>query len=138
MTPSQIRLVQDTFARVAPVAENAAELFYARLLFLDPTLKSLFRGDLQQQGCMLMQTLALAVRSLQNPAPLVPALEQMGRRHAGYGVTEAHYDTVAAALLWTLEQGLADAWTPAAVDAWTAAYSLLADVMKSGARQAAA
>jgi len=138
MTPDQIRYVQDTFARIAPVADNAAALFYERLFTLDPSLRALFRGDMVGQGRMLMQTLALAVRSLQNPTPLVPALEQMGRRHVTYGVHEEHYATVGAALLWTLEQGLADAWTPEVAEAWTAAYTLLANVMKDGARQAAA
>lgn len=138
MTPDQIRLVQESFARVLPVADNAAALFYQRLFMLDPSLEALFKGDMVQQGRMLMQTLALAVRSLEQPAPLLPALEQMGQRHAGYGVSEAHYDTVGSALLWTLEQGLADAFTPAVADAWETAYSLLADVMKAGARKAVA
>lgn len=138
MTPEQITLVQDSFARVAPVADNAAALFYQRLFTLDPSLQSLFKGDMVQQGRMLMQTLSLAVRSLQNPTPLLSALEQMGQRHVAYGVQEAHYDTVGSALLWTLEQGLADAYTPAVADAWTAAYTLLADVMKAGARKSVA
>lgn len=138
MTPVQIRLVQESFARVVPVADNAAALFYQRLFMLDPSLEALFKGDMVQQGRMLMQTLALAVRSLQQPAPLVPALEQMGQRHVGYGVTDAHYDTVGSALLWTLEQGLADAFTPEVAEAWQAAYSLLANVMKAGARKAVA
>lgn len=138
MTPEQIEHVQHTFARVAPIAEHAAALFYERLFMLDPNLRPLFKGDMVQQGRMLMQTLALAVRGLQNPMALVPALEQMGQRHVTYGVSEAHYDTVGSALLWTLEQGLGDAYTPAVAAAWQEAYGLLAGVMKAGARKAQA
>ena len=138
MTDDQIQLVQQTFALVAPIADDAAALFYQRLFTLDPSLKTLFRGDMKQQGQMLMQTIGLAVRNLHQPAAIIKSVEQMGQRHVGYGVTEAHYDTVGEALLWTLGQGLGDAFTPAVRDAWAATYTMLADVMKAGARRAAA
>ncbi len=138
MTDDQIQLVQQTFALVAPIADDAAALFYQRLFTLDPSLKTLFRGDMKQQGQMLMQTIGLAVRNLRQPAAIIKSVEQMGQRHVGYGVTEAHYDTVGEALLWTLGQGLGDAFTPAVRDAWAATYTMLAEVMKAGARRAAA
>ena len=138
MTDDQIQLVQDTFALVAPIADDAAALFYERLFTLDPTLKPLFRGDMKQQGQMLMQTIGLAVRNLRQPANIISSVEQMGKRHVGYGVTDAHYDTVGEALMWTLGEGLGAAFTPAARDAWAATYNLLADVMKAGARRVAA
>ena len=138
MTDDQIQLVQDTFALVAPMADDAAALFYERLFTLDPTLKPLFRGDMKQQGQMLMQTIGLAVRNLRQPANIISSVEQMGKRHVGYGVTDAHYDTVGEALMWTLGEGLGAAFTPATRDAWAATYNLLADVMKAGARRVAA
>lgn len=133
MTPAQIQLVQDSFAKVAPIAPVAADLFYARLFEIDPTLKPLFKGDLKRQGAMLMSMIATAVRGLTNPDGLLPVLRHLGQRHAGYGVTDAHYATVATALVWTLEQGLGADFTPAVREAWVAAYELMADTMMQAA-----
>src|SRR6266516_4432898 len=106
MTLKEKNLVQRTFAQVAPIADVAAELFYGRLFEMDPSLKPMFRGDIKEQGRNLMQMLAFAVKGLDRLHEIVPAVREMGRRHAGYGVRDEHYDTVAAALLWTLEKGL--------------------------------
>jgi hemoglobin-like flavoprotein len=133
MTPRQILLVQTTFAQVEPIAETAAALFYARLFELDPSLRPLFTTDIQEQGRKLMQTIAVAVRGLDNLDALVPAVRALGKRHAGYGVQDQHYETVAAALIWTLEAGLGDAFTPEVREAWATVYWLLADTMKDGA-----
>ena len=133
MTPKQVQLVQKTWKLVAPISEQAAELFYGRLFQLDPSVRRLFKSDMKQQGRKLMQSLAIVVNGLTDTEKLVPVLEEMGRRHLDYDVFEQHYDTVGAALLWTLEQGLGDAYTPEVAEAWTAAYSLAADVMKSAA-----
>ena len=133
MTPRQILLVQTTFAQVEPIAETAAALFYARLFELDPSLRPLFTTDIQEQGRKLMQTIAVAVRGLDNLDALVPAVRALGKRHAGYGVQDQHYETVAAALIWTLEAGLGDAFTPEVREAWATVYRLLADTMKDGA-----
>ena len=130
MTTDQIRLVQKSFAHVAPIADTAAALFYTRLFELDPTLRHLFRGDMHQQGRKLMQMLTVVVRGLDDLELLVPAVRALGRRHAGYGVTHGHYATVAAALLWTLEQGLGTAFTAEVRDAWVAAYGVLATTMQ--------
>jgi hemoglobin-like flavoprotein len=135
MTPRQIEIVQQSFAKVAPIADVAADLFYNRLFELDPSLRKLFSGDMKKQGGMLMSMLASAVRGLSNPNALLPVLTMLGRRHAGYGVVDAHYTTVAQALLWTLEQGLGDDFTPETRDAWVAAYTLMATVMQQGARE---
>jgi hemoglobin-like flavoprotein len=123
MNTDQIELVQNTFAEVKPIAATAAELFYSRLFTLDPTLRPLFKGDMRQQGQMLMSMIGAAVNGLKNLDALVPVVRQLGARHAGYGVRDAHYATVGAALLWTLEQGLGDAFTPAVRDAMEAASS---------------
>ena len=135
MTPEQKALVQASFAQVAPIREVAADLFYGRLFELDPSLRPLFRGDIKEQGAKLMMMIATAVKGLDRLEAIVPAVQALGRRHAGYGVTERHYDTVAAALLWTLEKGLGAAFTDDVRAAWTACYGLLAGVMKQAARE---
>lgn len=138
ITPTQKRLVQETFGLVVPIAPTAASLFYQRLFDLDPTVRPMFKGDIGEQGKMLMQTLALAVKSLDRPAALIPVLQDLGRRHAKYGVTDAHYDTVGAALIWTLEKGLGDRFTADVREAWVALYGVVATTMKVAANEAAA
>jgi hemoglobin-like flavoprotein len=133
MTPQQISLVQSSFENVKPIAQQAGRLFYDRLFAVDPSLRRMFRSDPAEQARLLMQVLAVAVNSLARIEQLVPTLEQMGSRHAGYGVQDRHYETVGACLLWTLEQGLGADFTPAVRDAWIAAYDLLAGTMKHGA-----
>jgi hemoglobin-like flavoprotein len=135
MTPDQKQLVRDSFAKVAPIAPTAAELFYGRLFELDPGLRPLFKGDMKEQGRKLMAMIATAVAGLDKLDTIVPAVRALGKRHAGYGVIDAQYDTVAAALLWTLEQGLGPDFTPATKEAWTACYTLLAGQMKEAAAE---
>ena len=105
---------------------------------LDPAVKPMFKGDMKEQGAKLMKTIGIAVSALDNVEPLVPILKDMGAKHAGYGVKDADYDTVAAALLWTLEKGLGDAFTDEVKNAWAAVYTVLADVMKQGAAESKA
>jgi hemoglobin-like flavoprotein len=136
MTPDQIQLVQSSFAKVAPASESVAALFYSTLFRLDPSLRSLFKGDLQEQGRKLMAMLSIAVAGLDRLPTLVPAVEALGERHVAYGVEDSHYDTVGAALLETLEKGLGPDFTPAARTAWTTTYTTLAEVMKAAAQMA--
>jgi nitric oxide dioxygenase len=138
MTEEQQELVRSSFAQIAPSAEAVAAMFYARLFELDPKLRTLFKGDMTAQGRKLMAMIGTAVANLHQLDTVVPAVQALGVRHAGYGVTDADYDTVAAALLWTLQQGLADAYTPAMQEAWTQCYVTLAGVMKQAAGGAAA
>ncbi len=133
VTPKQKQLVQTSFAKVVPIAETAADLFYARLFALDPALKPLFKGDMKEQGKKLMRTLGVAVNGLDNLEQIVPTVQDLGRKHVGYGVLPQHYDTVGAALLWTLEQGLGAAFTKETGEAWGAVYTLLANTMKDAA-----
>ena len=133
MTPESKQLVQRSWAQVEPIADTAAELFYGRLFELDPTLRPLFTGDMKEQGKKLMQMLTVVVRGLDRLDELLPAVEALGRRHTGYGVTDAHYDTVAAALLWTLGKGLGDGFTDPVRNAWVEAYTVLSTVMKRAA-----
>jgi hemoglobin-like flavoprotein len=122
-------LVTESFAKVAPISEQAAQLFYNRLWEIDPSTKMLFKStDMKEQGRKLMQTLAVAVGGLHNLDDIVPAVEQLGRRHIAYGVTKEQYGTVGTALLWTLEQGLGADFTPETKEAWTKVYTLLAEV----------
>ena len=136
MTPDQKRLVQATWQQVVPIADTAAVLFYRRLFEIDPAARKLFRAtDMAEQRRKLLQVLGVAVRGLDDVDGLISTVEELGRRHVGYGVTDAHYDSVGAALLWTLEQGLGGAWTPAAASAWTEVYGLLSGVMRRAARE---
>src|SRR5690606_4628495 len=133
MTPKQIDLVRDSWAKVVPIADQAAATFYARLFELDPSLQALFRSDIEAQGRKLMSMIGTVVANLRNLSTLVPAIEDPGHRYCGYGVKPAHYDTVGPALLWTLETGLGDACTDETREAWTRAYVILAEVMQSAA-----
>lgn len=130
MTPEQVRLVQSSMQKVLPISETAAELFYRRLFELDPALQSLFHGDMKEQGRKLIQMINAAVDGLDQPDTIIPAVQALARRHAAYGVQAPHYATVGAALLWTLEQGLGDSFTPEVRAAWTETYTLLAGVMQ--------
>ena len=132
MTNEQIKLVQDSFRQVAPIAETAAQLFYARLFELDPDLELLFKGNLTEQGRKLMQMLTLAVSSLDRMEQLLPVVRSLGTRHVSYGVRDKDYDTVGKALLWTLRKGLGEAFTPDVELAWTNVYTTLASAMQSG------
>lgn len=134
VTNTEKVLVQESFAAVMPIADDAAALFYRRLFELDPSLERMFKGDMTEQRRKLMQMLTAAVKGLDRLDQLVPVVEDLGRRHAGYGVADKHYDTVGAALLWTLEKGLGNAFTPQVKDAWIAVYGLLAGTMKNAAK----
>lgn len=136
MTPQQIAHVQRTFAQVRPIADTAAQLFYSRLFMLDPGLKPLFKGEMTKQGQMLMSMIGSAVAGLSNLEKLAPIVRNLGARHVAYGVTDDHYATVGTALLWTLEQGLGEDFTPEVHEAWSAAYTILAETMKAGADEA--
>ena len=138
MNPKQIELVQSSFAQVAPIAEVAAALFYQRLFELDPSLRPMFRGDMIEQGKKLMTMLGSVVGNLRHLDRIVPGVRALGARHADYGVRDEHYDTVGAALLWTLDKGLGEGFTDDVREAWTAAYTLLAGTMKDAAAEAAA
>jgi len=138
MTPEQIRLVQHSFAKVAPIAEDAAVLFYDRLFTMDPSLRSLFKGDMKEQGKKLMTMLNIAVAGLSDLDKIVPAVQQLGRRHTGYNVKPEHYATVGEALLWTLEQGLGDAFTAEVKDAWATVYGIVSKTMIAAAQSRAA
>lgn len=133
MNPQSVTLVQQSWAKVAPIAPQAAELFYNNLFTADPTLKALFKADMPEQGKKLMQMIGAAVGKLTDLATLVPILQNLGKRHVGYGVRDSDYPVVGAALLKTLEQGLGPAFTPEVKAAWTEVYGVMHQVMSEAA-----
>jgi len=135
MTPKEIALVQTSWRQVQPIADQAAALFYSRLFTLEPSVKRLFKGDMQEQGRKLMQMISVAVNSLARLEGMLPAVRALGRRHAGYGVEPRHYSVVGSALIWTLEQGLGQAFTKETEDAWRTAYGVLATTMQEATRE---
>ncbi|MBI1313197.1 hemin receptor [bacterium] len=138
VTPTQVSLVQASWAAVAPIADQAADLFYGRLFELDPSLRALFPDEMAEQKKKLMQTLAFAVNGLTDVGEIVPAVKALGQRHVAYNVEDSQYQTVGAALLWTLEQGLGDAFTPEVKDAWVTVYTILSTTMREAAAELAA
>src|SRR5258707_3843585 len=140
MTRDQVTLVQESFARVAPISDTAATIFYDRLIEVAPSVKPMFPADMTEQRKKLMATLAFVVHGLGNLETVLPAASALATRHVSYGAKAEHYPVVGAALLWTLEKGLGEAWTPDLKDAWTAAYGTLSGFMISkayGSSQAA-
>ncbi|TGQ50050.1 hemin receptor [Mesorhizobium sp. M1C.F.Ca.ET.193.01.1.1] len=136
MTPDQIRLVQETFRQVLPIRVAAAALFYDRLFSIDSSLRPLFPArDMTGQGAKLMAALGFVVHGLERAETILPAVQDLARRHVGYGVEERHYPIVGQALIETLETGLGPAFTPEVREAWGAAYGLLAGVMIAAARE---
>lgn len=138
MTETQKDAVRQSWALVVPIAETAATLFYDRLFEIDPSTGLLFKADgLPEQRRKLIRTLDQLVLGLDRLDDLAPVIAELGRRHLSYGVRESHYESVGAALLWTLEHGLGNAWTPRAREAWSAVYALTAGIMLTAARDAA-
>jgi len=129
MTPDQIKAIQESFAKVAPISEQAAALFYGRLFEIAPAVKPLFRGDMAEQGRKLMATLAVVVNGLDNLDAILPAASALAKRHVTYGVKAVDYAPVGEALLWTLERGLGPLWTAELAAAWGAAYGVLSEFM---------
>jgi nitric oxide dioxygenase len=129
VTPDQVKAIQDSFKLVAPISDQAAAMFYGRLFEIAPAVKPLFRGDMTEQGRKLMATLGVVVNSLGNLEAVLPAASALAKRHVNYGVKAEDYTPVGAALLWTLQQGLGEHWTPQLEEAWGAAYTLLSGYM---------
>jgi hemoglobin-like flavoprotein len=134
MNETQKKLVQESWAKVVPIAEQAADIFYGKLFAADPSLQPLFKGDMKAQGKKLMQMISVAVAGLDRLGDIVPAVQALGKRHVGYGVNDSHYDTVGGALLDTLSVGLGPAFTPEVKDAWVVVYGVLSTTMKDAAK----
>lgn len=138
MTPEEITLVQESWAKVKPISDTAAELFYGRLFEIAPEVKPYFKGDMKEQGRKLMLMITTAVNALRDLDGVVPAIQEMGKRHVGYGVKDKDYDSVGAALIWTLGKGLGEDFTPETEAAWAKTYGILSTTMKDAAAEAVA
>jgi hemoglobin-like flavoprotein len=136
MTPRQIELVQHSFDQVVPILEPATNMFYDRLFQLDSSLRPMFRSPQAEQARKLAHVLTVVVKGLSRPQQILSAVEDLGRRHANYGVQPRHYATVGAALLWTLEMGLGEAFTAEVREAWSSAYQFLSSAMLRAAGDA--
>jgi len=134
MIPAQNKLVQQSFAKVVPIADEAAELFYDRLFEIAPQVRELFPGDLTEQRKKLMATLTIVVNGLDKMDSILPAAAALAKRHVAYGAQPAHYSVVGDALLWTLEKGLGHSWTPDVAAAWSSTYAALSGFMINAAR----
>jgi len=135
MTPEEIELVQESWIKVKPISEQAAEIFYGRLFEIAPEVKPYFKGDMKAQGRKLMLMINTSVSALRDLDAVVPVIQAMGKRHIGYGVQDKDYDSVGAALIWTLEQGLGDEFTPETQAAWVKTYDILSSTMKAAAAE---
>jgi nitric oxide dioxygenase len=133
MTPDDIQLVQKSFGQVAPIADQAAVMFYDRLFEIAPAVKPLFHGDMAEQRRKLMATLTVVINGLGNLDAVLPAASALAKRHVAYGVKPEHYEAVGEALLWTLERGLGAQWSGELAAAWSATYATLAGYMMSEA-----
>jgi hemoglobin-like flavoprotein len=129
MTPDQVKLVQESFAKVAPISDQAAVMFYNRLFEIAPSVKAMFPTDMSEQRRKLMATLAIVVNGLSKLEMILPAASSLATRHVAYGAKAEHYPVAGEALLWTLEKGLGADWTPDVAEAWTTAYSTLSGFM---------
>ena len=133
MDAHKITLVQNSFEKVAAIGLPAAQIFYAELFAIDPSLQSMFSGDMKEQHKKLLAALALVIRSLHAPGNILDTVEKLAVKHLDYGVKAEHYTYVGNALLRTLKKGLGAEFTPELCDAWTDAFRLLARVMKEAA-----
>jgi len=133
MTPEHARIVQRTWIMVLPVKDTTAALFYERLFAIDPSLRTLFRGDMRAQGDKLMQLMDAVVNGLTRLEQFLPAVQDLGRRHVHYGVKDHHYGAVGAAMLWALGKALGSEFTPEVKAAWATVYGLLARTMREAA-----
>lgn len=133
MTPEQVKLVQQSFSKVVPISQQAAAVFYDRLFETAPQVRSLFPFDMDEQRGKLMATLTAVVSGLGNLPSILPTASALAKRHVSYGARAEHYPLVGAALLWTLEKGLGENWTPDVADAWKEAYATLSAFMISEA-----
>ena len=134
LTPEQIDIVKSTWAMVVPIADQAGLLFYSRLFEIAPETRMLFTGtSIPEQSKKLLAMLSYVVSKLDKIETLLDEVYALAQRHVHYGVKTEHYDKVGEALLWTLAQGLQNAWTDETRNAWINCYVVLSQAMIHGA-----
>ncbi len=136
MSPETVKMVQESFQKVAPIADKAADIFYDRLFEVAPQVRPMFPAEMSNQKEKLMKTLGVAIQNLHQVETVLPTIKELAVKHIDYGVKDEHYDIVGGALLYTLEKGLGDAWTSELKDAWAEVYNTVATVMKDAAAEA--
>ncbi|EKV03296.1 hemoglobin-like flavoprotein [Leptolyngbya sp. PCC 7375] len=129
-----VELLEQSFALVAPKADDLVSTFYDHLFTDYPDARPLFEHtDMAKQKQMLKGGLVMVVENLRKPDILSKALKGLGARHVKYGALPAHYPLVGNSLLKTLEQYAGDAWTSDVKDAWVGAYGAITELMLEGA-----
>jgi hemoglobin-like flavoprotein len=134
MTDLKILAVKNTWSYIIFQAEEVGQLFYNKLFELDPSLRQLFRGNIEQQGKKLMDMLTMIISRLQRLEDIEKEVKALGHRHVGYGTKPEHYQSVGKALLWALENSLEEQWNEETRQAWTEAYNVMANTMLEGAK----
>jgi hemoglobin-like flavoprotein len=135
MNRQQTDLLRSSFALMQPMATEISVYFNALLKQADPQLGKLFERSSAHQGKGMIPLLGGMLSLAEMPATLAPVLRMIGARHAGYGVTEAHYDCVAKVLAATLQEVLGDAFTPATRSAWAELYEMVSATMQESVAQ---
>jgi hemoglobin-like flavoprotein len=137
MTDSNILAVKNSWSYIMFQSEEFSGLFYQKLFELNPSLRHLFKGNIEEQGSKLMRMLTMIIARLQRLQDIETEVKALGHRHVGYGTRPEHYQTVGQALLWSLENALGDRWSEETRKAWTEAYTIMANTMLQGAQPAA-
>ena len=136
MNGAQVYLLRKSFNSLEKQAHVAALAFYRRLFALDPSLRPLFKSDIEAQAKKFMEMLAFTLSMSERPDALALELRELGARHIAYGVRAQYYETVGKALIDMLTEVLAGDFTPAVREAWTEFYRFMTEAMKQGAAQA--
>lgn len=133
----QVEILEQSFEKVAPKANDFVASFYDNLFTDYPAAKPLFgKTDMAGQKMKLLDSLVFVVKNLRQPEALTDALKGLGARHVKYGALPEHYPLVGNSLLKTFEQYLGKDWTPETKQAWVDAYGVITKLMLEGADDA--
>lgn len=132
--PLNVEVLESSFEQIKPHSRDFAATFYSNLFVHYPHVRTLFaKTSMEDQYEKLMVSLAYVLENLRHPHLWRDALKSLGGRHVEYGVIQAHYPIVGAALLQALESHLGSRWTPDVKQAWADAYGTIVDLMLEGA-----
>ena len=134
MTPEQISLVQQSWKKMKPFSQTAGELFFDRLVDLDPELDSQTSLDHVDQIKKLMSSLNLAVNFLEDPVSTELILDMLCQQHVGYGVFESDQENAQQAFCWTLMHGLGNAFTDEVKEAWIEFFNMVSSSTPTSSR----
>jgi hemoglobin-like flavoprotein len=134
MTPREIFLIQNSFRQLRSITDHAGAIFFARLFEIEPASRSLFHGDIAEQGNRMIQTVGYFVIGLDQLDVTLKALRQSGLRQSDFRFNDSLFQSIGDTLLWTLSRCLGTNFTMEVRSAWAKAYWLLAETMKAGMR----